>query len=184
MVCTLSHPKTKRVALFNPGTSTALYGVRCLPRPICTDKVKFFVLNFVLGNIFIMGLHALPPYENSQNYMTQLLLELIVSLSLGQLEGPGSVISAIVQLIWYQLKSTFYGLKTIGDGNTALTFVQSRLLALQEAGMPVEAAVPTLDTVGHYFFEDGKDRSSRPPKQKGVQPVVTAHPKVKDASLR
>lgn len=98
-----------------------------------------------------------------------------MTISLGQLTGPSSVISVIARLIWYQLKSAFYGLKTVGDGNTALTFVQSRLLALQEAGMPVEAAVPTLDTVGHYFFEDGNTR----PKQKGVQPVVTAHPKVK-----
>ncbi|KAG0026512.1 hypothetical protein BGZ82_009439 [Podila clonocystis] len=99
-------------------------------------------------------------------------------LSLGQLEGSGSLISTLAHLIWYQLKSAFYGLKTNGDGNTALTFVQSRLLALQEAGMPVEAAVPSLDTVGHYFFEDDKGRSSRSPKQKGVQPVVTAHPKI------
>lgn len=115
--------------------------------------------------------------------MTPLPLERIVAPSLGQLEGPGSVISTIAHLIWYQLKSAFYGLKTTGDGNTALAFVQSRLLALQEAGMPVETAVPTLDTVGHYFFEDGKDRSSPPPKHKGVKPVVTAHPKVKMRKL-
>ncbi|KAG0348478.1 hypothetical protein BG004_005090 [Podila humilis] len=97
-------------------------------------------------------------------------------VSLGQLQGPGSHIAAIASLVWFQLKAFFYGLKSIGDGNTALTFVQSRFLALQEAGLPIEATLPQLETVGSYFFEDSS--SLRKSSPKGVQPVVTAHPKI------
>ncbi|KAF9407446.1 hypothetical protein BGZ94_002696 [Podila epigama] len=102
-----------------------------------------------------------------------------MTVSMGLLTGSGNALFTLLSLIWYQIKCMYYKLKNPGDGNTALTFTQSRLLALQEAGMPIEMEVPSLKTVGTYFFsERNEDKSLRPPRQKGVRPVVTAHPKI------
>ncbi|KAF9581659.1 hypothetical protein BGW38_001240 [Lunasporangiospora selenospora] len=65
----------------------------------------------------------------------------------------------LFQLIWYQLKGMYYRVKDVGNGNTALAFFGSRLLALQEAGRPVETAVPSLNTTGSYYFEEGNEES-------------------------
>ncbi|KAG0268287.1 hypothetical protein DFQ27_007138 [Actinomortierella ambigua] len=85
--------------------------------------------------------------------------------------------AALKNYLFYGIKGFWRGLKDMGNGSTSLTFFQSRVLALQEAGLPYEIEVPTLDTIGQYYFEktDAENFS-----QKGralLKQVVTAHPK-------
>ncbi|KAI1317514.1 hypothetical protein EDD11_008321 [Mortierella claussenii] len=81
--------------------------------------------------------------------------------------------------LWYQLKAAFFKVKNFGNGNTALAFFGARLLALQEAGKPVETSVPSLNTTGEYYFEEDTDgQEAATVHRKGPKPVCTAHPKV------
>ncbi|KAG0367922.1 hypothetical protein BGZ54_002992 [Gamsiella multidivaricata] len=100
--------------------------------------------------------------------------------SLGRLmTSANGAWSIIFSLIWYRIKSAFYGLKGHGNGNTALAFFKSRLLALQEAGKPMETSVPSLNTTGEYYFEeDDIGESERNKKQGPTSEICTAHPKV------
>jgi carotenoid cleavage dioxygenase len=87
----------------------------------------------------------------------------------------------ILGMIWYRIKAAFYRLKSVGNGNTALAFFGSRLLALQEAGKPVETSVPSLNTTGEYYFEEENVKESEKNTKKGPkEEVCTAHPKVRD----
>ncbi|CAO3571399.1 unnamed protein product [Mortierella alpina] len=100
-----------------------------------------------------------------------------MSMSIGLImAGAGSFWTVIFHAIWYGIKSAFYQLKSLGDGNTALTFFGSRLLALQEGGKPVETSVPSLNTTGEYYCEEKEGQNT---KKKGPsREVVTAHPKI------
>ncbi|KAF9364914.1 hypothetical protein BGX34_012086 [Mortierella sp. NVP85] len=85
----------------------------------------------------------------------------------------------ILGMIWYRIKAAFYRLKSVGNGNTALAFFGSRLLALQEAGKPVETSVPSLNTTGEYYFEEENVKESEKNTKKGPkQEVCSAHPKI------
>lgn len=86
-----------------------------------------------------------------------------------------SVLALFWQMFWYYLKVKFIGLKNGSKGNTALTYFGSRLLALHEAGKPLETKVPSLDTVGDYYFEE----DGAAPNKNNSREAVTAHPKVK-----
>ncbi|KAG0197701.1 hypothetical protein BGX28_008788 [Mortierella sp. GBA30] len=88
----------------------------------------------------------------------------------------------VLYSIWYRIKSAIYKLKSTGDGNTALAFFGSRLLALQESGKPVETSVPSLNTTGEYYFEEdeeGKGQGANVVRSQGKRnrEAVTAHPK-------
>ncbi|KAF9933404.1 hypothetical protein FBU30_005613 [Linnemannia zychae] len=91
---------------------------------------------------------------------------------LGIFMNPTSPLKFFIHFIWYYLKIFWYKATNVGDGNTALAYFGSRLLALQEAGKPVETAVPSLNTTGEYYFEE--EGSTK----KDKQAVVTAHPKI------
>ncbi|KAG0052784.1 hypothetical protein BGZ83_002138 [Gryganskiella cystojenkinii] len=97
-------------------------------------------------------------------------------LSLGYLMAKGSVLYLFWQMFYFYLKAKWFGLKSIANGNTALTWFGSRLLALQEAGRPLETKVPSLDTVGEYYFEE--EGSTRVEPKSHAREAVTAHPKV------
>ena len=84
---------------------------------------------------------------------------------------PTPFFKFIFHIIWFYIKMVWYNVTNVGDGNTALAYFGSRLLALQEGGKPVETAVPSLNTTGEYFFEED-------PNKKDKNAVVTAHPKV------
>lgn len=90
---------------------------------------------------------------------------------LGIIMTPTPFFKFIFHMIWFYIKMAWYKVTNIGDGNTALTYFGSRLLALQEGGKPVETAVPSLNTTGEYYFEED-------PNKKDKNAVVTAHPKV------
>ncbi|KAF9909668.1 hypothetical protein BX616_011099 [Lobosporangium transversale] len=89
---------------------------------------------------------------------------------------------------WYRLKAAFFKVKNFGNGNTALAFFGSRLLALNEGGKPIETSVPSLNTTGEYFFEEEEeeygekkeeDKNTLEKKIKESTPeVCTAHPKI------
>ncbi|KAF9080392.1 hypothetical protein BGX23_002230 [Mortierella sp. AD031] len=91
---------------------------------------------------------------------------------LGIIMAPTSFFKFLFYILWFYLKAAFFKVTNIGDGNTALTYFGSRLLALQEGGKPVETAVPSLNTTGEYYFEE--DHTN----QKDRNAVVTAHPKI------
>ncbi|KAF9181505.1 hypothetical protein BGZ50_005477 [Haplosporangium sp. Z 11] len=110
-----------------------------------------------------------------------------MTISLGLImAGADKFWTFLFNYIWYSLKAAFYGLKEHGNGNTALAFFGSRLLALQEAGKPVETSVPSLDTTGEYYFEEEEEftvgaspsKGSTANKKDSGRGVVTAHPKV------
>ncbi|KAG0374589.1 Dixin [Mortierella sp. AD032] len=90
---------------------------------------------------------------------------------LGVIMAPTSIFKFIFHMLWFYIKMAYYKVANIGDGNTALAYFGSRLLALQEGGKPVETAVPSLNTTGEYFFEEDPDKKDK-------HAVVTAHPKV------
>ncbi|KAG0278171.1 hypothetical protein BGZ96_002534 [Linnemannia gamsii] len=90
---------------------------------------------------------------------------------LGIIMNPTPFFKFIFQILWFTIVMAWYKVTNIGDGNTALTYFGSRLLALQEGGKPVETAVPSLNTTGEYFFEED-------PNKKDKNAVVTAHPKI------
>ncbi|KAF9987597.1 hypothetical protein BGZ75_000376 [Mortierella antarctica] len=100
-----------------------------------------------------------------------------LTLSLGLImAGAEKFWTLVFYSIWYRIKSAFYQLKNDCNGNTALTFFGSRLLALQEAGKPIETSVPSLNTTGEYYFEEkeGQNAAKKGPSRE----VVTAHPKI------
>ncbi|KAG0244874.1 carotenoid oxygenase [Mortierella sp. GBAus27b] len=93
--------------------------------------------------------------------------------------GAGVVWGLIINMIWYRIKAVIYRLKNTSNGNTALAFFGSRLLALQETGRPWETSVPSLNTTGDYYFEEENLKEhEKNPKKGPKQEVCTAHPKV------
>ncbi|KAF9574425.1 hypothetical protein EC968_006585 [Mortierella alpina] len=102
--------------------------------------------------------------------------QLVMSFGL-IMSGAQKFWTLVFYLLWYRIKSAFYRLKNHGDGNTALAFFGSRLLALQEAGKPIETSVPSLNTTGEYYFEEEEGQNTT--KKKGPsREIVTAHPKI------
>ncbi|KAG0364871.1 hypothetical protein BGZ54_007076 [Gamsiella multidivaricata] len=100
-----------------------------------------------------------------------------IMFSLGLVMNSGQATFKILkEMIWMSIKGAIYGLTNIANGNTALTFINNRLLALNEAGTPFETKVPSLDTVGDYYFEDDghKRRKVWVPNTE----ACTAHPKI------
>ncbi|KAF9178182.1 hypothetical protein BGZ51_007915 [Haplosporangium sp. Z 767] len=99
-----------------------------------------------------------------------------IMLSVGiMMNGGKSVLKVIREAVPMLFKNVYYRLTNIGTGNTALTIVGSRVLALQEAGTPYETRVPSLDTVGEYFFEEEGQKRSK--KFLPNSESCTAHPK-------
>ncbi|KAF9098895.1 hypothetical protein BGX29_007392 [Mortierella sp. GBA35] len=100
-----------------------------------------------------------------------------VMLSVGlMMNGGRSLIRILKQGAVSIFRSMIYNVTNIGNGNTGMIFIRSRLLALHEAGVPIETAVPSLATVGEYYFEkEGQKRSGKNilPNQE----ACTAHPK-------
>jgi len=106
-----------------------------------------------------------------------------MGVSLGLLMSKGhSVLYLFWNMFWYGLKAKLFSLKNVSNGNTALTWFGSRLLALQEAGIPHETSVPSLNTVGEYYFEE--DPKATSPASNGNRSAVTAHPKVRRKVVR
>ncbi|KAG0006521.1 hypothetical protein BGZ65_007063 [Modicella reniformis] len=101
-------------------------------------------------------------------------------MSLGRIMGPAcGFLGFILGILWYRIKHAFTRLKSVGNGNTALAFFGSRLLALQEAGKPVETSVPSLNTTGDYYFEEENVKEHEKNTKKGPkQEICTAHPKI------
>ncbi|KAG0242201.1 hypothetical protein BGW41_004633 [Actinomortierella wolfii] len=78
----------------------------------------------------------------------------------------------LCQRLWRWCKK---GLNNVGNGNTAVTFHNARVLTLHEAGLPVEVTIPQLTTVGTFYFqEDGEPV----PKSWPIVDTFTAHPKI------
>lgn len=92
---------------------------------------------------------------------------------LGIIMTPTPFFKFIFHFVWFYIKMAWYKVTNIGDGNTALTYFGSRLLALHEGGKPVETAVPSLNTTGEYYFEEDLNKKDK-------NAVVTAHPKVRN----
>ncbi|KAG0059936.1 hypothetical protein BGZ90_004272 [Linnemannia elongata] len=90
---------------------------------------------------------------------------------LGIIMTPTPFFKFIFHFVWFYIKMAWYKVTNIGDGNTALTYFGSRLLALHEGGKPVETAVPSLNTTGEYYFEEDLNKKDK-------NAVVTAHPKI------
>ncbi|KAF8941489.1 carotenoid oxygenase [Dissophora ornata] len=103
-----------------------------------------------------------------------------MGLSLGLIMAGADVFwGLIINMVWYNLKAMLYRLKGQGNGNTALTYFGSRLLALQEAGRPIETSVPSLNTTGEYYFEEENVSADKVNKKKGPsEEICTAHPKI------
>ncbi|KAF9971340.1 hypothetical protein BGZ73_005745, partial [Actinomortierella ambigua] len=85
--------------------------------------------------------------------------------------------AALKNVVVHGVKGFWRGLKDAGNGSTSLTFFQSRPLALQEAGMPYEIEVPTLDTMGQYYFEKTDAENFSQKDRALLKQAVTAHPK-------
>ncbi|KAF9429474.1 Dixin [Entomortierella beljakovae] len=85
-------------------------------------------------------------------------------------------LKALRQLATQSLKMMLYGASEIGTGNTALAVINDRFLALNEAGTPIDVELPSLNTVGHYFFE--KEGQKHKKRLLPVQDSCTAHPKI------
>ncbi|KAF9931614.1 hypothetical protein BGZ67_005231 [Mortierella alpina] len=99
-----------------------------------------------------------------------------VTLSVGTLMNGGlSVMKVIKETALPLFKSVLCRLTNLSTGNTALAFIGNRALALQEAGTPIETTVPSLATLGEYYFEE--EGQKRPKKWKPNTEVCTAHPK-------
>ncbi|KAI1315420.1 hypothetical protein EDD11_000808 [Mortierella claussenii] len=89
--------------------------------------------------------------------------------------GGRSAFQAILEIVKITIKGAFFRLTNVSTGNTALAFVGNRFLALQEAGAPIEAKVPSLDTVGQFYFEE--EGQSKGKVMMPNQEACTAHPK-------
>ena len=101
---------------------------------------------------------------------------MLVSLTL-LLIGTKSLFTRIMDMAKVGMRVAINNVTNLSTANTALAFVGTRLLALGEAGVPYETSVPSLDTVGEWYFEEPGQK--RP--WKGVIPnseACTAHPKV------
>ncbi|KAF9971336.1 Dixin [Actinomortierella ambigua] len=101
-----------------------------------------------------------------------------VMFSLSAMVVPYNFFKALGHFLYYATKAVFTGVKDVGNGNTALTFAQSRVLALQEGGSPWEVEVPNLDTVGQYWFEDSDKKNFSQRGRFIMKEVMTAHPKI------
>lgn len=100
-----------------------------------------------------------------------------VMLSVGlMMNGGRSLIKILKQAAISILRSVIFRVTNIGNGNTGLAFIGHRLLALHEAGVPIETAVPSLATVGEFYFE--KEGQKRRKNFLPNQEACTAHPKV------
>jgi len=101
-----------------------------------------------------------------------------VMLSVGlMMNGGRSLMKILKQATVSIFRSVIYRVTNIGNGNTSLAFIGNRLLALHEAGVPIETAVPSLATVGEFYFE--QEAQKRGKKFLPNQEACTAHPKVK-----
>ncbi|KAF9923590.1 hypothetical protein FBU30_006391 [Linnemannia zychae] len=99
-----------------------------------------------------------------------------VMLSVGLFMNGGLTLAKIIKQLSVSIfRSIIYRVTNIGNGNTALAFIGHRLLAMNEAGVPIVTKVPSLETVGEYYFEgEGQKRGWRLlPNQE----ACTAHPK-------
>lgn len=100
-----------------------------------------------------------------------------VILSVGTLMNGGrSVMRVIRELALPIFKSILHRITNLSNGNTALAFIGTRVLALHEGGAPIETTVPSLTTVGEYYFEE--EGQKRAKKWMPNTEVCTAHPKV------
>lgn len=100
-----------------------------------------------------------------------------VMLSVGlMMNGGRSLIKILKQAAVSIFRSVVFRVTNIGNGNTGLAFIGHRLLAMHEAGVPIETAVPSLATVGEFYFE--KEGQKRGKKFLPNQEASTAHPKV------
>ncbi|KAG0242205.1 hypothetical protein BGW41_004637 [Actinomortierella wolfii] len=88
-----------------------------------------------------------------------------------------SLWAAAKNWLYYGAKGVLRGLKDIGNGSISLSFFQSRLLALHEVGTPYEIEVPSLDTMGQYFFGKSDAENFNQRGKRMFQQTVTAHPK-------
>ncbi|KAH7051526.1 carotenoid oxygenase [Linnemannia elongata] len=99
-----------------------------------------------------------------------------VMLSVGlMMNGGRSLIKILKQAAISIFRSVIFRVTNIGNGNTGLAFIGHRLLALHEAGVPIETAVPSLATVGEFYFE--KEGQKRRKNFLPNQEACTAHPK-------
>ncbi|KAF9579767.1 hypothetical protein BGW38_003851 [Lunasporangiospora selenospora] len=94
------------------------------------------------------------------------------------MNGGRSLWRVVRESASHLFKASLYRFSNVANGNTALAFLGSRLLALQEAGVPWEMTVPALETVGEYYFE--QEGQKRRPKLIPIpnSEACTAHPKV------
>ncbi|KAK3844036.1 MAG: carotenoid oxygenase [Linnemannia gamsii] len=99
-----------------------------------------------------------------------------VMLSVGlMMNGGRSLIKILKQATVSIFRSMIFSVTNIGNGNTGMAFIGSRLLALHEAGVPIETAVPSLATVGEFYFE--QEGQKRGKQLLPNQEACTAHPK-------
>ncbi|CAO3571634.1 unnamed protein product [Mortierella alpina] len=99
-----------------------------------------------------------------------------VTFSIGTLMNRGlSVMKVIKETALPLFKSIVCRLTNISTGNTALAFIGNRALALHEAGTPIETRVPSLATLGEYYFEE--EGQKRTKKWTPNTEACTAHPK-------
>lgn len=101
-----------------------------------------------------------------------------VMLSVGlMMNGGRGLIKILKQAVVSIFRSVVFRVTNIGNGNTGLAFIGHRLLALHEAGVPIETAVPSLATIGEFYFE--KEGQKRGKSLLPNQEACTAHPKVR-----
>ncbi|KAG0057505.1 hypothetical protein BGZ83_009144 [Gryganskiella cystojenkinii] len=103
--------------------------------------------------------------------------EMLFSLTM-LLINTKSLFARIKDLASVGMRVFWNGISNLSTANTAMAFVGTRLLALQEAGVPYETSVPSLDTVGEWYFE-GPDQKPRSKKLFNIPntEACTAHPK-------
>ncbi|KAG0237919.1 hypothetical protein BGW42_008019 [Actinomortierella wolfii] len=101
-----------------------------------------------------------------------------VMFSLSAMVVPYNFFKSLGHFLYYASKAFFTGVNDVGNGNTGLAFVQSRVLALQEGGSPWEVEVPNLDTIGQYWFEDSDEKNFSQRGRFVMRQVMTAHPKI------
>ncbi|KAF9913137.1 hypothetical protein EC991_003596 [Linnemannia zychae] len=99
-----------------------------------------------------------------------------VMLSVGLMMNGGRSLAKIVKQAAISIfRSMIFSVTNIGNGNTGMAFIGSRLLTLHEAGVPIETAIPSLATVGEFYFE--QEGQKRVKKLLPNQEACTAHPK-------
>ncbi|KAF9282259.1 hypothetical protein BGZ68_006095 [Mortierella alpina] len=91
------------------------------------------------------------------------------------MNGGRSVMRVIKELALPIFKSILHRITNLSTGNTALAFIGSRMLALHEGGAPIETTVPSLTTLGEYYFEE--EGQKRAKKWMPNTEVCTTHPK-------